>query len=548
MSTQAVSFTSTTNNWTGTLDVTDCNLLSDTTVKDFSVFYGGVMQGDVEKALWAKTSQTVLTYSGTNVDNGTIVRIQRKTPTDMVHTVSNGEIIRATDWNSEHDRHIRWKEEVDAFGADVTLTGAVSDEAYGTGWNGVTSVAPSKNAVYDKIETVVSGSVSDTTYASSWNGVTTVAPSKNAVYDVVNDLLTGTVSFSGAKSFTGTFDTGSATYVYVPNISSTVATAATGSAIGYSTAASFELNMMSGRLSPVSGDPIGDTGANSTTLYYVPIQGKPQYVSLYDSSSGIWRLYPFTAEVSLSMSGLGGNTRDVFLYWTGSALALTTQAWTSDQSRGSSKLTTQNNVPVMYSDSTRRWVGVIRGEATTNYLKNAFYVTGTSGDAICRVWNAYNQHQITLFRGGLGNITIGNNVYYTINNTYPISSSYLSFVCDDSTTTGHTYWRESSIVMSQCSTVIATDTDTSWGLQVYHNYKEVVGGGTIRGDMTQITHYGSVFNSLESSLATEVAYNAFAGWNVIELSHKMYMTNQTGSATLTSRDDNRLLVLKGLYV
>jgi hypothetical protein len=32
--------------------------------------------------------------------------------------------------------------------------GSVSDTAYGVGWNGVTTIAPSKNAVYDKIESL----------------------------------------------------------------------------------------------------------------------------------------------------------------------------------------------------------------------------------------------------------------------------------------------------------------------------------------------------------------------------------------------------------
>jgi hypothetical protein len=35
---------------------------------------------------------------------------------------------------------------------------SVSDTAYGASWNGVTDVAPSKNAVYDKIETISAGS------------------------------------------------------------------------------------------------------------------------------------------------------------------------------------------------------------------------------------------------------------------------------------------------------------------------------------------------------------------------------------------------------
>lgn len=38
---------------------------------------------------------------------------------------------------------------------------SISDAAYGVGWNGDTTTAPSKNAVYDKIETLVGGGVSE---------------------------------------------------------------------------------------------------------------------------------------------------------------------------------------------------------------------------------------------------------------------------------------------------------------------------------------------------------------------------------------------------
>lgn len=67
-----------------------------------------------------------------------------------------------------------------------SITALVSDTVYGAGWNGVAGVAPSQNAVYDKIEavsTTIAGLISDTAYAGSWDGVTTIAPSKNAVYD-----------------------------------------------------------------------------------------------------------------------------------------------------------------------------------------------------------------------------------------------------------------------------------------------------------------------------------------------------------------------------
>jgi hypothetical protein len=60
------------------------------------------------------------------------------------------------------------------------LTSAsIDDTAYGVGWDADTTHAPSKNAVYDKINAMIS----DTVYGAGWNGDTTVAPSKNAVYD-----------------------------------------------------------------------------------------------------------------------------------------------------------------------------------------------------------------------------------------------------------------------------------------------------------------------------------------------------------------------------
>ena len=115
-------------------------------------------------------------------------------------------------------------------------THAVNDTAYASSWNWVTTQAPSKNAVYDKLnamDTTISwkqntlttqtaytskwsatkvpqittntlwqvtgitevnithpSQVDDTAYASSWNGVTSIAPSKNAVYDKISAMDT----------------------------------------------------------------------------------------------------------------------------------------------------------------------------------------------------------------------------------------------------------------------------------------------------------------------------------------------------------------------
>lgn len=52
---------------------------------------------------------------------------------------------------------------------------------------------------YPASSDLVKNLVSDITYASSWNGVTTIAPSKNAVYDKIETLGGGSTSFDGTS-------------------------------------------------------------------------------------------------------------------------------------------------------------------------------------------------------------------------------------------------------------------------------------------------------------------------------------------------------------
>ena len=79
---------------------------------------------------------------------------------------------------------------IDATSASAAAA-VISNTAYGSSWDTVTTIAPSKNAVYDKIEAIVS----DAAYAASWDGVTTIAPSKHAVYDAIeaNKSLAGEI-------------------------------------------------------------------------------------------------------------------------------------------------------------------------------------------------------------------------------------------------------------------------------------------------------------------------------------------------------------------
>jgi len=71
----------------------------------------------------------------------------------------------------------------------------ISNIAYGVSWDGITDVAPSKNAVYDQMEVVMDGLVSDDPYdATTWNGETDTAPSKNAVRDKIETIVGASIS------------------------------------------------------------------------------------------------------------------------------------------------------------------------------------------------------------------------------------------------------------------------------------------------------------------------------------------------------------------
>jgi len=95
--------------------------------------------------------------------------------------------------------------------ASGTTGGTVSNEEYGPAWNAVNDIAPSKNAVYDKIETLGSSTVSDAAYdATTWDGVTNVAPSKNAIRDKI-ETLAATAGGNFGSVASKTIDTGAIT-------------------------------------------------------------------------------------------------------------------------------------------------------------------------------------------------------------------------------------------------------------------------------------------------------------------------------------------------
>ena len=106
---------------------------------------------------------------------------------------------------------------------DYLTSGNVSDTAYGAGWNGVTTVAPSKNAVYDIVASIVASNAEATAFFSATditgaeaeeltNGSVTTKHSHAVNY---GDIYKIVASDDSIISKTGTITTTSTTYVKV---------------------------------------------------------------------------------------------------------------------------------------------------------------------------------------------------------------------------------------------------------------------------------------------------------------------------------------------
>ncbi len=150
MATNNVTVLRTGTGWT--VDVTPCNLLADLTIKDFKVIIGGSTVAN--NADFAKTSQTVLTYSGAALAVNTSVEVRRSTPTVPYQVIQYAQRFSSGDYNTEVDRLYRKMEEyeLNGVGAGSLVTVATPvDAAFGIAWDGDTLKPPSRNSVYDDL-------------------------------------------------------------------------------------------------------------------------------------------------------------------------------------------------------------------------------------------------------------------------------------------------------------------------------------------------------------------------------------------------------------
>lgn len=130
-----------------------------------------------------------------------------------------------------------------------------------------------------------------------------------------------------------------------------------------------------GRLTGTTGSPAGDS-SSTANLYYTPYLH--DCVKLWDG--GKWVLYQFT-EISLALTITNGTNYDVFLYHTGTALALELVAWASATARATN-IERVNGVYVEVGANTRLYLGTIRASNTNQTIdSNGFRF----------IWNMYNR-------------------------------------------------------------------------------------------------------------------------------------------------------------
>ena len=94
--------------------------------------------------------------------NKTVDQLTSSTPTvdDLTISYDNADTseLKKTTWQAVRDLFKTYFDTIYASLSGATFTGDINvpNEAYGAGWNGSTEV-PTKNALYDKIETISGG-------------------------------------------------------------------------------------------------------------------------------------------------------------------------------------------------------------------------------------------------------------------------------------------------------------------------------------------------------------------------------------------------------
>lgn len=185
-----------------TIDTTAANLSEDLNQKDFTVLdlTNGVVLSNTG---FTKTSQTVLSYSGSDIGTNIILEVRRTTPISRFQTQQFGNKFDSVSYNEETDR----------------ILGKIFEMVlFGTGDNQFFIPSPKNEA-----------------YAASWAADTIHGRTANVIYDELelcprladNETITGTRTFQSTVTITGNLDVDSTTADFTGATNVTKSTPAT---------------------------------------------------------------------------------------------------------------------------------------------------------------------------------------------------------------------------------------------------------------------------------------------------------------------------------
>lgn len=134
-----------------TVDVTAAQLDQDLSLKDFVVLINDIPDALVN---YNKTTPTLLTYVGPSIV-ASVVEVRRLTPTSPRSLVEYQQRFSSADYNRELERNARRIAEFRSLGVGIGSSQInVNAAPYGLTWSADESNAPSRSAVYAKVESV----------------------------------------------------------------------------------------------------------------------------------------------------------------------------------------------------------------------------------------------------------------------------------------------------------------------------------------------------------------------------------------------------------
>lgn len=136
-----------------TIDVTAANLSEDLNQKDFTVLdlTNGIVLSNTG---FTKTSQTILSYSGSDIGTNIILEVRRTTPISRFQTQQFGNKFDSVSYNEETDRILGKIFEMVLFGTgdNQFFIPSPKNEAYAASWAADTIHGRTANVIYDELE------------------------------------------------------------------------------------------------------------------------------------------------------------------------------------------------------------------------------------------------------------------------------------------------------------------------------------------------------------------------------------------------------------